>query len=313
MKIGIVGAGFVGATAAYAMMMRGVGRRLVLVDLNKERAQAEADDILHAGPFANPITVEAGEYADLEDSRVVVITAGVNQRPGESRLDLLGRNAAIMTDIVENVVRSASEAVLVIATNPVDVMTHLAARVAAKLDVPAGRVIGTGTLLDTARFRSLLARSIGVDARHIHAYVLGEHGDSEVLAWSLVNVGGIPLEDYCRSEGLDICHEDKTEIDRQVRYAAYEIIAGKGATYYGVGSAIANLVDVILRDQRSILTVSGPHERIGAVKDVTLSLPHLVGGDGILATVPAPLNAEESRALEASARTICDAIDELPA
>lgn len=312
MKIGIVGAGFVGATTGYALMMRGVGRQLVLVDVNKERARAEADDIQHAGPFASSLSVEAGEYADLQDARVVVITAGVNQRPGESRLDLLGRNAAIMTDVIENVVRSAQQAVLVIATNPVDVMTHLAARVAGRLGVPANRVIGTGTLLDTARFRSLLARSLGVDARHIHAYVLGEHGDSEVLAWSLVNVGGIPLEDYCRTQGLDICDQDKQTIDDQVRHAAYQIIAGKGATYYGVGSAIANLVDVILRDQRSILTVSGPHERIGAVKDVTLSLPHLVGGAGILATLEAPLSAEEGQALEASAQTIRTAIEQLP-
>jgi L-lactate dehydrogenase len=313
MKIGIVGAGFVGATAAYAMMMRGVGRRLVLIDVNKERARAEADDIQHAGPFAHPISVEPGEYSDLDDARAVVITAGVSQRPGETRMDLLGRNAAIMTDIVENVVRYAPDAVLVIATNPVDVMTHLAAQVAGRKGWPAGRVIGTGTMLDTARFRTLLARYLGVDSRHIHAYVLGEHGDSEVLAWSLVNVGGIPLEDYCRNQGLDVCAEDRQTIDEQVRQAAYAIIAGKGATYYGVGSAIANLVDVILRDQRSILTVSGPHERIGSVENVTLSLPHLVGGAGMLNTLDAPLTDDEAQALEASARTIREAIDELPA
>jgi len=311
MKIGIIGSGLVGATAAYALVMRGVGRQLVLVDLNRERAQAEADDLLHAVPFAHPLSVSAGEYADLKDSRVVVITAGVNQKPGETRLELLGRNAVIMRGIVEKVVQYAPEAVLVIATNPVDVMTHLAAQVAGQNGIPSTRVLGSGTMLDTARFRALLARALGVDSRHIHAYVLGEHGDSEVLAWSLVNVGGIPLEDYCRVQGLSICEDDRDEIDQQVRSAAYHIIAGKGATYYGVGSAIAQLVDVILRDQRSILTISTPIEQVGSVKDVTLSLPHLVGGQGALDTLHPTLEPQEANALDASAQTIRRAIDQL--
>jgi len=311
MKIGIIGSGLVGATAAYALVMRGVGRQLVLVDLNRERAQAEADDLLHAVPFAHPLSVSAGEYADLKDSRVVVITAGVNQKPGETRLELLGRNAVIMRGIVEKVVQYAPEAVLVIATNPVDVMTHLAAQVAGQNGIPSTRVLGSGTMLDTARFRALLARALGVDSRHIHAYVLGEHGDSEVLAWSLVNVGGIPLEDYCRVQGLSICEDDRDEIDQQVRSAAYHIIAGKGATYYGVGSAIAQLVDVILRDQRSILPISTPIEQVGSVKDVTLSLPHLVGGQGALDTLHPTLEPQEANALDASAQTIRRAIDQL--
>lgn len=311
MKIGIIGSGLVGATAAYAMVMRGVGRELVLVDVNKERAQAEADDILHAVPFAHPLSVAAGEYSDLAGAQAVVITAGVNQRPGESRLDLQGRNAGIMRQVVENVIRYASEAILVITTNPVDVMTHLAAQVAAGHGIPSRRVIGTGTMLDTARFRALLARSLGVDARHIHAYVLGEHGDSEVLTWSLAAVGGIPLEEFCRTQHSRFCAEDKGEIDTQVRRAAYNIIAGKGATYYGVGSAIANLVDVVLRDERSILTVSTPLEQVGQVADVSLSLPQLVGGQGIVATLQPPLSEAESRALEASAGAIRKAIEQL--
>ncbi len=311
MKIGVIGSGMVGATACYAMVMRGVGRQIVLVDVKRERAQAEADDLLHAVPFAHPLEVLAGEYADLQGSQVVVITAGVAQRPGETRLELQDRNAAIMKDVVAQVVRYAPEAVLVIASNPLDVMTHLAARVAAEAGIPSSRVIGTGTMLDTARFRALLAREVGVDARHIHAYVLGEHGDSEVLTWSLVTVGGIPLDEFCRLRGLAVCDESRDLIDDQVRRAAYSIIAGKGATYYGVGSAIANLVEVILRDQRSILTVSTPHEAVFGTEDVSLSLPHLVGGQGIIATLQPTFCPEEYAALQASAQTIRAAIERL--
>jgi L-lactate dehydrogenase len=312
MKIGIIGSGFVGSTAAYAMVMRGVGREIVMVDVRRERAQAEADDLLHAVPFANPLSVAAGDYEDLAGCRVVVITAGVNQKPGETRLDLQSRNAAILRQVTERVVQVAPEAVLVVASNPLDVMTHLVARVAnQQAGIPSTRVVGTGTMLDTARFRSLLARAVGVDARHVHAYVLGEHGDSEVLTWSLAAVGGIPLDDYCRLRNLDVCEDDRSLIDDQVRHAAYHIIEGKGATYYGIGSAIAQLVEVIIRDQRSILTVSSPHTEVFGVQDVSISLPHLVGGEGIIATLQPTLNAEENAALHNSAVTLRRAIETL--
>jgi L-lactate dehydrogenase len=304
MKIGIIGSGLVGSTAAYAMVMRGVGREIVLVDVNPARAQAEADDIYHAVPFANPIHVHAGDYSALTGARVVVITAGVSQRPGESRLELLGRNAKVFQQVIPNILTYAPEAVLLVATNPVDVMTHLAARYARKFGVPSGRVLGTGTTLDTARFRALLGRKLGVDSQHVHAYVLGEHGDSEVLTWSLVTVGGIPLDDFCRIQNVDVCGEDKQEIDHQVRKAAYHIIEGKGATYYGVGSAIAKLVEVILRDQRAILTVCTPTAEIAGIRDVTISLPHLVGGQGSLSTLHPPLNDLEMEQLRESAELI---------
>ncbi|HEY5571458.1 MAG TPA: L-lactate dehydrogenase, partial [Anaerolineales bacterium] len=201
MKIGIVGSGMVGATAAYAMVMRGVGRQIVLVDLNKERAQAEADDLLHAVPFAHPLQISAGEYEDLDGSRVIIIAAGVGQKPGETRLQLLSRNAKVFEQVIPSVLQHAPEAILIIATNPVDVMTHLAARFAAELGVPSSRVIGSGTTLDTARFRALLGRDLRIDPQHIHAFVLGEHGDSEVLTWSLVTVAGMSLDEFCnRSE-----------------------------------------------------------------------------------------------------------------
>jgi L-lactate dehydrogenase len=311
MKIGIVGSGLVGSTAAYAMVMRGVGREIVLVDLNHERAQAEADDILHAVPFAHPLDVHAGEYADLEGCRVVVITAGVSQRPGETRLQLLSRNAKVFQQVIPQVLQYAPQAILLIATNPVDVMTHLAARYANEIGVPNTRVLGSGTTLDTARFRALLGRYLGVDSVHIHAYVMGEHGDSEVLTWSLVNVGGIPLEEFCRLRNLSVCTEDKEKIDNMVRLAAYSIIKGKGSTYYGVGSAIARITEVILRDLRAILTVCTPVDNIAGVSDVTVSLPHLVGGQGLITTLHPPLSDDEGAKLHASAQIICDAINEL--
>jgi len=311
MKIGIIGSGLVGATAAYALVMRGVGREIVMVDLNTARAQAEADDISHAVPFAHPLQVRAGGYADLQNAAVVVISAGVGQKPGETRLQLLGRNAAVFQDVVPKVLEHAPNAVLVVATNPVDVMTHLTARYAAAFGVPSSRVIGTGTTLDTARFRSLLGRHLGVDAHHVHAYVLGEHGDSEVLAWSEVGIGGIPLEEFCVTESQVVDDEVKARIDQQVRRAAYSIIEGKGATYYGVGSAIAQIVNVILRDQRAILTVCTPMDEVVGVQDVTVSLPNLVGGRGVLSTCPFPLSPEETEKLRASAQVVRDAISAL--
>lgn len=313
MKIGIVGSGFVGATAAYAMVMRGVGREIVLVDLNIGRAQAEADDILHAVPFAHALQVRAGDYSALDGCRVVIVAAGVNQKPGETRLQLLERNALVFQQVIPQVIAQSPQAILLIATNPVDVMTHLAARYAGRLGVPSSRVIGSGTTLDTARFRALLGRSLGIDAQHIHAYVLGEHGDSEVLTWSLVNIGGIPLQEFCEMQHTPLRPEDYQDIDDQVRHAAYHIIEGKGATYYGVGSALARITEIILRDQRSIMTICTPVDNIAGINDVTVSLPHLIGGSGIVTTFHPPLTEAENASLRASAKIIRDAIDLLDA
>ncbi|MGD0339881.1 MAG: L-lactate dehydrogenase [Bacteroidota bacterium] len=311
MKIGIVGSGVVGATAAYAMVMRGVGREIVLVDKNAQRARSEADDISHAIPFAYPLRVYPGEYSDLSDARVVIIAAGVSQKSNETRLQLLGRNAEVFREVIPNVLENARDAVLVVATNPVDVMTHLATDFAAPLGVSSSRILGSGTTLDTARFRTLLGRHLGVDPLHVHAYVLGEHGDSEVLTWSLATVGGMPLEDFCRKRNAYCDHEVRREIDEQVRRAAYHIIQGKGSTYYGVGSALARIVDIILHNQRSILTVCTRVPEIVGVADVTLSLPHLIGGDGVLAAFPPPLSDEEFDLLQKSARVIKTAVESL--
>lgn len=311
MKIGIVGSGMVGSAAANAMVLRGVGRELVLVDLNAQRAQAEADDILHAAPFSHPIDVRAGDYADLAGSRVVVITAGVAQRPDETRLQLLSRNAAVFHQIIPHVLTHAPHAVLLIATNPVDVMTHLAAHYAAEFGVPSHRVLGSGTTLDTARFRANLGRTLQVDARHVHGYVLGEHGDSEVLAWSGVTVGNVPLDQFAHQQNIDLGEDVRQQIDHSVRRAAYHIIEGKGATWYGIGMALAHITHVIVRDQRSVLTVCTPMAEFRGIKDVTLSLPQIVGGEGVLSTLFNPLSDDEMADLEASAAVIRQAISGL--
>lgn len=240
MKVGIVGCGMVGATSAYALVMHGVGREIVLVDLNRARAEAEANDIHHAVAFAHPLTVRAGDYADLGGARVVVIAGGVAQKPGESRLELLQRNAGVFRQIVPSVLRHAPEAVLLVVTNPVDIMTHLACRFAAAFGVPPTRVIGSGTMLDSARFRALLGRHFDVDPQHVHAYVVGEHGDSEVLAWSQATIAGLSLDEFAKVHGTPLTRAQREAIDEQVRRAAYHIIAGKGSTYYGIGSAGAD-------------------------------------------------------------------------
>ena len=311
MKIGIVGCGMVGAPSAYALVMSGVGRDIVLVDVNRARAEAEANDIYHAVPFAHPLRVRAGDYADLASARVVVIAGGVAQKPGETRLQLLQRNAGVFRQIVPSVLRHAPDAVLLVVSNPVDIMTHLAAHFAAEFDVPHTRVLGSGTTLDTARFRTLLGRHFGVDPHHVHAYVLGEHGDSEVLAWSQASIAGLALDEFARVHGKPLTAGDRQQIEENVRRAAYQIIAGKGSTYYGIGSAVARIVDVLLHDQRAILTICSRISGVPGCDGVTLALPHLVGGQGALATIPLPLDEVERDGLRRSADILREAIHSL--
>jgi len=313
MKVGIIGSGMVGSTAAYAMVIQGVGREIVLVDRDPARAKAEADDIAHATPFTNPTHVYAGDYPDLAGCHVIVITAGVGQKPGETRLQLLERNAAIFREIIPRIVTHAPNAVLLVATTPVDVMPHLAARYAAASGVPTQHVLGSGTVLDTGRFQALLGRYLGVDPHHIHGYVLGEHGDSELIAWSTVRVGGLSLEEYGRKRQVMLDRAVRDEITHRGRDAAYSIIQGKGATYYGIGAGLSEIVNVILDNRRSIITVCTPMAEIAGVADVTVSLPHLVGGTVILATFPRVLSEAEQAQLHNSASMIRRAIDELDA
>jgi L-lactate dehydrogenase len=308
MKIGIVGCGMVGSASAFALVMSGVGREIVLVDLNRARAEAEANDIYHAVPFAHPLTVRAGDYPDLAGAHVVVIAGGVAQKPGETRLQLLQRNAEVFRQIVPSVLRYAADAVLLVVSNPVDIMTHLAAHFAAEFKVPHTRVIGSGTTLDTARFRTLIGRHFGVDPHHVHAYVVGEHGDSEVLVWSQATIAGVPLDQF---HGNPLTKTHRQQIDEQVRRAAYHIIAGKGSTYYGIGSAVARIVDVLLHDQRAILTICSRITGMPDCDGVTLALPHLIGGNGVIASIPLRLSPGEQEQLRHSAGILRDAISSL--
>ncbi|MEW6422978.1 MAG: L-lactate dehydrogenase [Deinococcota bacterium] len=295
MKVGVVGSGLVGATAAYALTLRGSCSDLVLVDKEDRRAQAEAQDIAHAAPVSHGTRVSSGGYTALEDCRVIVVAAGANQKPGESRLDLLGRNAAIFREVIPQVAEHAPNAVLLVATNPVDGLTDLATRLA-----PQQPVLGSGTVLDSARFRHLIAERAGVDATHVHGYVLGEHGDSEVLAWSTATVAGLPVADFMRERGLEWSAGVQAEIDAGTRDAAAAIIAGKRATYYGIGAALARITEAILGNRRAVLTVSAPTPEYG----VSLSLPRIVGARGVEATLIPTLTREEQSALEKSAEVL---------
>jgi L-lactate dehydrogenase len=305
MNVGIVGTGYVGATAAYAMVLRGSCSQLVLVDKNEARAIAEAADVSHAAPVSHPVRVRHGQYADLAGSSVIVIAAGVNQKPGETRLELLSRNAAIFREIVPRILEAAPDAVLLVATNPVDVLTELTARVAG--ETHRDRVIGSGTVLDTARYRALLAARAGVDPQHVHGYVLGEHGDSEVLAWSRTDIAGLGVPEFFEARGLIFTDELRAEIEESTRHAARAIIAGKGATYYGIGAALARITEAVLRDARAVLTVSAPTPAFLT----SLSLPRIVGGSGLLGTLPLSLSSDEQSALEKSASVLREATAQL--
>ena len=296
MKISIVGSGFVGSATAYAMVLRRVASEIVLVDVNAALARAQAEDILHATPFSNPVQISAGDYPDLAGSSVVVLACGANQRPGDTRLQLLERNAKIFEQVTAKVVQHAPEAILLVASNPVDVMTHVVMAIAG---LPPGRVIGSGTILDTARFRVLLGEHFGISSQSVHTYVLGEHGDSEVLIWSSAKIGGLPLPEFAEQTGKQLTAETKASIEDGVRRAAYRIIEGKGATYYGIGAGLARIVQAVRDDERAVLTVSN----VGLKGDegVCLSLPRVISGVGITSTLQPSVSAEEHEALSRSA------------
>jgi L-lactate dehydrogenase len=310
MKVGVVGCGFVGSTAAYSIALRGTASELVLVDLVPELALAHAEDILHATPFGSPVRVTAGGYAELAGAGVVILACGANQKPGEPRLLLLERNARVFEQVVPQVLAHAPDAILLVATNPVDIMTMAIIRISG---LPPERVIGSGTILDTARFRALLGEHLGVAPQSVHAYVLGEHGDSEVLVWSGAAVGGVPLDEFARQRGLELGPEARMRIDDGVRRAAYRIIEGKKATYFGIGAGLARLTEAVRDDERVVMTVTSAQGALPGFEGTCLALPRIVGGGGVLATLNPLLSAEERTALERSARILRDAALSLPA
>jgi len=303
MKVGIIGAGMVGSAAAFALIMRGEASEIVLVDVNHARAIAEAEDIAHAIPFASPAIVRAGGYADLSGAGVVILSCGVSQKPGETRLALLERNADVFRQVVGEVMAVCPDAILLIASNPVDLMTQITTRLSG---LPPGRVIGSGTILDTARFRWLVGRHLGISPGSVHGYVLGEHGDSEVLAWSSARAGSVPLESFAAQVSAALTEDVRQRIDNGVRRAAYTIIEGKGATWYGIGGGLARIVAAIAGDEQAVLSVSIVEPDVLGVTDVALSLPRTVGRGGVSATLWPDLSKAEVDALRASAWILRD-------
>jgi L-lactate dehydrogenase len=307
-KVGIVGAGRVGATFAYTLLLRGLVGEIVLVDLDRDRARGEAMDLAHAAPLSYPERIRAGTYDDLSGAGIVMIAAGASQKPGESRLDLSKRNTEIFRSIVPQVVKNAPQAILLVATNPVDLLSYVAWKLAG---FPSQHIIGSGTVLDTARFRHLLAEHLGVDPRNIHGYIIGEHGDSEVAAWSRTAVAGIPLDEYCTRCGCGFSEDEKHGLFEKTKNAAYEIIAAKGATSYAVAAALGRIVEAILHNQRSILSVSTRVPESEGFGDLYLSLPAVLGSSGVERVLSLPLSKEEHEALKRSASVLREQIEAL--
>lgn len=307
-RIVIIGTGNVGATTAFALLLNGMASEIVLIDANRARAEGEAMDLNHAMPFTRPARVRAGDYADCAGASIVILTAGVGQRQGETRLDLLKRNADVFQHIVPQVLEQTRDGILVVATNPVDVLTYAALQFSG---LPTGRVIGSGTILDTARFRYLLSQQFRVDPRSVHGFIIGEHGDSEVPAWSLANIAGMKLADFCRLNDCSLDETVKEQIFRDTRNAAYEIISRKNATYYAIAAGLVRIVEAIVRDENSVLTVSSLIEGKYGLNRVCLSVPTVVNRSGIARVLDIPLDAAEHRALEKSARVLRSALDSL--
>lgn len=300
-RVAIVGVGNVGATLAYALLFSGLAAEIVLVDADSDRVEGEAMDLNHAVPFAPPTRIWAGDYADCTGAAVTVIAAGAAQQPGETRLDLVQKNAAIFRKIVPEIVRYNPQGMIVVATNPVDVLTYAAGKWSG---LPPQRVIGSGTILDTARFRYLLSLHCGVDPRSVHAYIIGEHGDSEVPVWSLANIAGMHLPAFCAAHGMTLDQAAMDAIFRQTRDAAYAIIARKGATYYAVAAGLMRLIEAILRDQSTVLSVSSRITDYYGIQDVCLSLPTVVGRSGVERVLRLEMNAEELAGLRRSAQVL---------
>jgi len=300
-KVGIVGAGMVGSSFAYALMQRSMATEIVLVDANRARAEGEAMDLMHGVPFVRPLRITAGGYEDLAGADLVVMTAGANQMPGETRTQLLGRNVAVCREVVPQIVKHNPDGLLVMATNPVDILTYEAARIAG---LPSGHVFGSGTILDTARFRALLGDYFDVDPRSVHAYIIGEHGDTELPVWSQANIGGVQLLDYPLANGRRADEAALETIVEQTRTAAYAIIERKKATYYAIGLGLLAIAEAVLRDQRTVLTVSTPLTGQYGVSGVALSLPTVVGTEGASLVLPLELSPKEQDQFQHSAATL---------
>lgn len=305
-KAAIIGCGFVGASSAFSLVHKGLFSELVLIDANHSKAEGEAMDLSHGRPFTSPMKIYAGTYDDISDCSLIIITAGANQKPGETRLDLVHKNISIFKKIIPEITKRNFEGTLLIVANPVDILTYAALKISG---YPKERVLGSGTVLDSARFRYLLSEHLHVDSRSVHAYIIGEHGDSELAVWSSANVSGIAINDFCELRG----HCDHTEamdrIYRTVRDSAYEIIDRKGATYYGVAMAVSRIAEAIIRNEHSVLPVSSLMEGEYGLSDLCISVPTIVSAKGAEQVLEIPLSDEEKEKLQKSAAELKKVLD----
>lgn len=307
-KAAVIGCGFVGSTIAYTLMQKGVFSEMVLLDANHPKAEGEAMDISHGLPFSHSMDIYAGTYEDIVDASVIIITAGANQKPGETRLDLVQKNAAIMKMIIADIKRAGCEGILMIVSNPVDILTYVALK---ESGFPKERVIGSGTVLDTARLKYLISEKLSVDSRNVHAFIAGEHGDSELAVWSCANIYGIGLEEFAKIKGYQNFEQEKDKIYSAVRDSAYEIIERKGATYYGIGMAAAKIAEAIVRDSHTVAPVSVCLEGEYGLSDLCLSIPAVIGQGGAEQVLEISLSEEESRKLGNSAAELKEVLKKI--
>ncbi len=307
-KVTIIGAGLVGATTAFALMNAGTTSEIALIDLNEKRLSGEIMDLNHGIAFVPSTKIRAGTYDDCSDSNIVIITAGAAQRPGETRIDLLKRNIEVFKSIVPKIVEKNRDCVILVVTNPVDILTYATWKFSG---LPANQVIGSGTVLDSARFKYLLSEHCHVSPQNVHAYIIGEHGDTEVPAWSITNIAGMPLDDYCFRCEQACKLEERQAIFENTKKSAYEIIEGKGATYYAVALAVRRIVEAILRDENAILPVSSLMEGYYGVEDLCLSLPTIVNSGGVSKVLELPLKDEEIEGFKRSGQVLRQAMDEV--
>ena len=307
-KSSIIGCGFVGTSIAFSLVQKGIFSELVLIDANEKKAEGEAMDLSHGLPFTKPMEIKAGGYEDIADCAMIIVTAGANQKPGETRLDLVHKNVEIYKSIIPKIVEKNQEATLLIVSNPVDIMTYVALKLSG---YPSHKVIGSGTVLDTARLKYLLSRHLDVDSRSIHAFIIGEHGDSELAVWSAANVSGIPLNHFCELRGYFDHMESMDRIYQSVRDSAYEIIEKKGATYYGVAMAVCRIAESVIRNEHSIMPISVYLDGLYGLHDICLSIPTVVGQEGAEKVLDIPLDLMEMGKLVYSAEELKKIIGEL--
>lgn len=307
-KAAIIGCGFVGTSIAFSLVQKGIFSELILIDANEKKAEGEAMDLSHGLPFTKPMEIKAGGYEDIADCAMIIITAGANQKPGETRLDLVHKNVEIYKSIIPKIVEKNQEATLLIVSNPVDIMTYVALKLSG---YPSRKVIGSGTVLDTARLKYLLSRHLDVDSRSIHAFIIGEHGDSELAVWSAANVSGIPLNHFCELRGYFDHMESMDRIYQSVRDSAYEIIEKKGATYYGVAMAVCRIAESVIRNEHSIMPISVYLDGLYGLHDICLSIPTVVGQEGAEKVLDIPLDLMEMGKLVYSAEELKKIIGEL--